>query len=135
MPYFRDHWSDIGTDNLTLTPEPIKGFVVNFGTVGLYTYLEMSTGLIYSRLKDCGLKTHAGWLYLHETCIYESFRPDMPYTMFDLECMNLIKLQSVEPYPDVKAFKEAYKNIFVKYGVPMLHHEYFTNGTKESPDV
>lgn len=132
MPYFRDFYTDLGQENLTFNPEPIPGYVVNYGTVGKFTYLEMSTGLIYVRAFDCGLKTHIGWTYLHESCVGELFPKRQTYTMFELECMSLIALQNMEPtLESVKLFQEAYKELFIKYQQALLHNEYFINGTKE----
>lgn len=135
MPYFRDQYVDIGTAEPILNPEPIPGYVVNYGTVGEFTYLEMSTGLIYVRAHNCGLKTHAGWVYLHETCIGETFADNHSYTLFELECMALIRLQGIEPRPESKVFQKAYKNLFNKYRVSLLHREYFMYGTKETVDA
>lgn len=135
MPYFRDFFIDLGQDNLTLNPEPIPGYVVNYGTVGNFTYLEMSTGLIYVRSHDCNLKTHIGWTYLHESCVDEVFPKRQTYTMFELECMSLITLQNKVSLPDGadrKVFKEAYTQLFIKYQQALLHKEYFINGTKEN---
>lgn len=134
MPYFRDFYSDLGQQDLTFNPEPIAGYVVNYGTVGDYTYLEMSTGLIYARASDCNLKTHIGWVYLHETCVANKFPIRKTYTMFELECMSLITLQNKVSLPDGadrKVFKEAYTQLFIKYQQAFLHKEYFINDTKE----
>jgi hypothetical protein len=120
MPYFRDDYQDLGQETLTLTPVAIPGHVVNFGTVGNFTYLEMSTGLIYVREKD---------IFLHQSCIDECFRENMTYAMFDMECMALIKDRS--NFDNNSEFQEKYKQLFNKYGVSMLHKEYFVNGTKE----
>jgi len=131
MPYFRDDYQDLGQETLILTPVAIPGHVTNFGTVGNFTYLEMSTGLIYVREKDSSLKTHLGWIFLHQSCIDECFRENMTYAMFDMECMALIKAKSDNKLDDIAVFQEKYKQLFNKYGVPMLHKEYFVNGTKE----
>ena len=132
MPYFRDFYTDLGQQDLTFNPEPIAGYVVNYGTVGDYTYLEMSTGLIYARTSDCNLKTHIGWVYLHETCVANVFPIRKTYTMFELECMALIQSQNVEPTPEsIKTFQEAYKELFIKYQQALFHKLYFVHGTKE----
>jgi hypothetical protein len=45
--------------------------------------------------------------------------------------MDLIKAKSDSKLDDVFEFQEKYKQLFNKYGVSMLHKEYFVNGTKE----
>jgi hypothetical protein len=127
MPYFKDSYADIGRDELVLTPEPIAGYIVNKFDKNKFTYLIMSTGLIYVREIDINLKPHVGWVYLHESCINEIFPNDRPYVLFDIECVNLINHYRDGLSINSMNFQKFYQQLFNKYGVQKLHEDFFDN--------